>query len=128
MFGMEMIDVAIGIILVYLLLSLVATSIKEAFETVIRARAVFLERGIRELLGGMTEGAPLLKPLYDHPLVSALYFGNYQLPAWANSRVSLFAKRWFGRNLPSYIPASMFARTCSTRDSVTGTRTRCRVS
>jgi hypothetical protein len=98
MFGSRILDVAIGLALVYLLLSLVASAIREAFEGFVRSRAVELERGIRGLLGDMS-GEGLARAFYEHPLISGLYQGPYW-PA---------ARRFFGRNLPTYIPAESFA-------------------
>ena len=50
MFGSEILDVAIGVALVFLMMSFLATAIREAIESVVKARAVYLERGIRQLL------------------------------------------------------------------------------
>ena len=96
MFGSEILDVAIGLILLFLLLSLVCSSIKEAFETVFKYRARDLERGIREIFGD-TDRTGLVAQFYKHPLVNALFRGPYN----GNS---------IG-NLPSYIPARTFALT-----------------
>jgi hypothetical protein len=57
-FGLEVLDVAIGIALVYFLFSLVAASIVEAIESVIKSRAMFLERGVRELLDDRSGTCP----------------------------------------------------------------------
>lgn len=127
MFGSEILDVLIGLALVFLLLSLVASALREALEAVFRTRGVYLERGIRELLDAREKPAmsvTWLKPgintppaaaaspqidlataLYEHPLISALYHKDYR-PAthkWARIR------RWFGgHNLPAYIPSANF--------------------
>ncbi|MEX2283837.1 MAG: hypothetical protein WEE89_15235 [Gemmatimonadota bacterium] len=50
MLGSEILDVAIGLVLVYLLLSFVCSAIREAIEAVLKSRAVHLEAGIRERL------------------------------------------------------------------------------
>src|SRR5690349_15032350 len=50
MFNSAIIDTAIGIIFVYLLLSLICSAIGEAIEAIMRNRAADLERGIRELV------------------------------------------------------------------------------
>jgi hypothetical protein len=93
MFGSAILDVAIGLILVYLLFSLIATAARELIELILKRRAVNLERGIRELLNN---NAALAASLYAHPLVSALYGGDY---ATAQKKGAL----------PSYIPARNFA-------------------
>ncbi len=50
MFNSAIIDTAIGIIFVYLLLSLICSAVGEAIESIMRNRAADLERGIRELV------------------------------------------------------------------------------
>jgi hypothetical protein len=60
MFNSGIIDTAIGIVFIYLLLSLIASAVAEAVEAIMRNRASDLERGIRELItdrrstGGVT--------------------------------------------------------------------------
>jgi hypothetical protein len=94
MFGSEILDVAIGLIFVYLLLSLICSAANEMIEAWLKNRASDLERGIRELLND-NDGTGLVQKLYEHPLVYSLFKGTYN-PA-DNS------------NLPSYIPARNFA-------------------
>lgn len=110
MFGSEVLDVAVGLVLVYLLLSLFATAVREALESVFKTRAVFLEAGIRELLDDRS-GVRLAKDFYEHPLIFSLYRGDYDEgvetrrandPARARERVT-------GANLPTYIPSASFA-------------------
>ena len=98
MFGLEILDVAIGIVVVYCLFGLLAASIREAVESVVKSRAVHLERGIRELLDD-PDGTGLAKQLYEHPLVQSLYRGRFKEQA----------KRFRGATLPTYIPAGQFA-------------------
>src|SRR5689334_8761953 len=98
MFGSTILEVAIGLSLMFLMLSLVASAIREGIEGVIKARAVNLERGIRTLLDD-PEGAGLTRTFYEHPLISSLYQDSYQ-PA---------VDRFFGRTLPTYIPSASFA-------------------
>jgi hypothetical protein len=95
MFGSQVLEVAIGLVLMYLLLSLIASSIREAIESQLKSRAGDLEAGIRELLQD-PGGAGLTKALYEHPLVFGLFKGAYDP---STSR----------RNLPSYIPSGSFA-------------------
>jgi hypothetical protein len=87
-------DVAIGLILVYLVLSLVSSAVNEIFEGFLKHRAIDLERGLRELLADK-DGTGLCKRLYEHPLVFGLFQGSYN-PATP-------------KNLPSYIPSRNFA-------------------
>src|SRR5436190_7506352 len=59
MFNSAVIDTAIGVVFVYLLLSLICSAVGEAIESIMRNRAADLERGIKELvtdektIGGM---------------------------------------------------------------------------
>ena len=98
MFGSEILDVAIGLVLIFLMLSLIASAIREAVEGFVKSRAVELERGIRCLLDD-PKGQGMAKSLYEHPLVCSLYPGEYQV----------IEDRFRGRTLPTYIPARNFA-------------------
>ena len=98
MFGSRILDVAIGLALIFLMLSLIASGVREAVEAIVKSRAVELERGIRSLLDDR-DGTGMARALYQHPLVYSLYPGTYE-PA---------AKRFRGRMLPDYIPARNFA-------------------
>ncbi len=110
----ESIDVAAGLVFVYLFMSILATIVREAFEGFVKRRARNLEKGLIELLcdqpgdsGGKTKtsktlaGYDMLKAFYDHPLIMSLYQGRYTIPPKRN-----FAQ---GRKLPSYIPSAHFA-------------------
>ena len=94
MFGSEILDVAIGLVMLFLLVSLICSSIKEAFETVLNHRAKDLERGLREMLGDLKR-EHVVPALYKHPLIDGLFKGEY-----------VAGKT---RNLPSYIPSRTFA-------------------
>jgi len=104
MLGLEILDVAIGIIFVYLLVSIVCASIREGLAAWLKTRAAYLECGIRELLHDKM-GAGLATAFYTHPLIYSLFSGGYS-PRTAYKYPSLFAK---GGELPSYIPARNFA-------------------
>lgn len=91
MFGLDMLDVAVGVIVIYLFLSLAASAIQEMIESALKYRASDLERGIKELLQGDEN---LVEKFYEHPLVAGLYPGGYKKK---------------GKDLPSYIPAKTFA-------------------
>lgn len=90
MFGSSIIDIAIGMIFIYLLLSLICSAANELIERYSRKRAKDLENGIKEML----ESPNLVKSLYEHPLVYSLFQKPYSPAA---------------KNLPSYIPARNFA-------------------
>ncbi len=98
MLGSNILEVAIGLALMFLMLSLVASAVREGIEGIIKARAVNLERGIRALLNDK-DGTGLARTFYEHPLIYSLYQDKY-LPV---------ARRFFGRKLPTYIPARSFA-------------------
>jgi hypothetical protein len=107
MFNSEILDVAIGLIFVYLLLSLMCSAANEIIELWLKNRSADLERGLRELLND-DKGTGLVKDLYSHHLVNGLFKGQYNEALY--SGFSGWVKRLFGRGqLPSYIPARNFA-------------------
>lgn len=95
MFGSAMLDVIIGLVLVYLLLSLMCSAIRESIASARRARSRGLAAGIAELLRNDTA---LVRAFYEHPQIWSLYRGDYDSAARSNK-------------LPSYIPARSFAVT-----------------
>jgi hypothetical protein len=108
MFGSAILDVLIGLVTVFLLMSLSATAIREAFEAAFKSRGVWLERGIRELLGDDSEqpkegtgknAKSVTQKFYEHPLIYSLYRGTYKS----------VRNRKLGRFLPTYIPAKNFS-------------------
>lgn len=101
-----MLDVAIGIVFVFVLLSTVCSAIREGIEAKLKTRAAYLEQGIRELLHDL-DGKGLAHSFFNHPLIFALYSGGYGGAAQdAKQRPKLLAR---GGSLPSYIPARSFA-------------------
>ena len=110
MLGSEVLDIALGLILVYLLLSLFATAVREAVESKVKARAVFLEMGIRELLGDPA-GNGLAKAFYQHPIIFSLYQGAYRenTKRTATGETAKTGERMTGGNLPAYIPSRSFS-------------------
>jgi len=94
MFGSEVLDVAIGLVFIYLVLSLICSAACEAIEAVLKSRSLYLKRGLQELLNDPS-GKELVAELYSHPLVCSLFIGQYDP-----------SKRG---NLPSYIPPGNFA-------------------
>lgn len=89
MFGSAIIDVAVGLIFVYLLLSLVCSALGEIVAQLLKLRSKTLEEAVQRIL---TDDAVRQK-FYSHPLISSLSkkFGNNQLLS------------------PSYIPSRNFA-------------------
>ena len=98
MFGMQTLDVVIGISVVFFLFSLLVSAVREAFEALLKTRAVHLELGIRELLDD-AEGSGLSAQVYRHPQLFALYQGAF----------TAVKKRSTGGGLPTYVPARQFA-------------------
>jgi len=85
------IDVAIGIVFIYLLLSLVCTSISEIISQILAIRSKTLEKSIQNLLND-PDAAGLASEFYSHPLISSLSRKGKSI--------------WKAR--PSYIPSRIF--------------------
>jgi len=105
-------EVAIGMALIYLLLSLFCTAINEAIAGILGSRAKNLEKGIKSLFtdglktkattganGAAIPAVTLAQAIYAHGLVQSLYKSTAsELPGWT-----------IGSSLPSYIPARTFS-------------------
>lgn len=108
MFGSTILDVAIGVIFVFILVSVICSAIREGIESLLKTRAAHLEHGIRELLNDRA-GNGLAKDLFQHPLVAALYANDFETarrPRDGQKRPWALAR---GGHLPSYIPSRSFA-------------------
>jgi hypothetical protein len=103
LFGSTVLDVAVGLIFVYLLLAIICTSINEWIAGIFGLRAKTLELGIRQLLDQQPKPAKpgdsataatdkdwLITEFYKHPLVTGMKKSGEH---------------------PSYIPARTFATT-----------------
>ena len=104
MFGSQILEVAIGVVFVYILVSIICSAIREGIEGFLKTRAAYLEKGIRELLHD-PDAAGLAQQVYRHPLINSLFAGDY-VPSSVKELGSKFAR---GGNLPSYIPSKNFA-------------------
>src|SRR6185503_8116529 len=106
MFNSNILDVAIGMIFIYLLLSLMCSAANEIIELLLKKRAIDLERGIRELLcpGSESGTDDIVAKLYNHALINNLFGGTYE-----ESRIGSKLRRVMRTQLPSYIPARSFA-------------------
>src|SRR6266849_6014836 len=94
MFGSNILDIAIGVVFVYLLLSLICSAINEALASMLQKRSSNLFEGIKNLLND-PEFTGLAQQLYNHGLID----GISQNAADVNKP-----------NLkPSYIPAAHFS-------------------
>jgi len=87
MFGSSIVDVAIGLTLVFLLTGVLCTAVMEAVSSFLALRSTTLEEGLRHFLDD-PKGAGLAAELYKHVQISGLS----------------------GAGKPSYIPAENFAR------------------
>jgi hypothetical protein len=106
MFGLQILDIAIGLIFVYLLLALICTTASELLAGLFDRRSRNLFIGIRGLLEdevvrlknpqnpGDPKGKGLVDLFYEHPLIKALH-GRQTMGE--------------GRSKPSYIPSRTFA-------------------
>src|SRR5476649_1918078 len=75
MLNSETLEVAIGMVFLFLMMSLICTAIKEWIEALLKWRAMDLERALRNMLDdpdGKTTQA-----LYKHPIIYSLFQGTY---------------------------------------------------
>jgi hypothetical protein len=93
MFGSSIIDIAIGVVFVFLLVSVIASTINEIILSFLNMRGKELLTGLQTLLDD-TDASGLVHKLYNHGQI----FGLFQGP---------FDPKKPG-NLPSYIPAQNF--------------------
>lgn len=105
-------DVAIGLVLVYLLLSLICSALTEAVENLVtRYRGKKLCEGLYELFGGNVDNNTsfkLLKEFYQNPLIYGLYHGDVEMKQSQKIGTSR-PKLQLSSNLPSYIAPKTFA-------------------
>lgn len=131
-------DIAIGLIFVYLILSLLASEIQELITTVLQWRAEHLKKSIEVLLGGKEESKQtrearqLANELYNHPLIKDLNQEAKGVLARGVRQVGqrLFAayqkltksENTFGseKSGPSYIPPDFFAVTLMDKLGIRG--------
>lgn len=107
MISLKTLDVGIGMALMFLFVSVICSAVREIGELAVKTRASSLAAAIGEMLDNA--GSPArLAAFYDHPLIAALYKGDYDdaVVGWLRSWIP-----FVGRNkLPSYIPAANFAQ------------------
>lgn len=127
-------EIALGLIFIYLTLSLVASEIQEILSALFQWRAEHLKRSIEQLLAGdgfnarsksdrqnSKDAKTLADRLYSSPLIENLnYEAQGRLASWLRAilhgigavyRTLTFSRNVFGRKTsgPSYIPAETFA-------------------
>lgn len=102
MFDSAVLEVTIGVLVVFLLVSTVCTAIREGIESWLKTRAAYLEAGIRELLADL-DGKGVASAFFNHPLIYSLFSGQYRPGARSRSAFES------GGKLPSYISGRSFA-------------------
>jgi len=121
MFGSQVLDVGIGLVMLFAFMSLIASALSEAIEAIVNVRAKQLEQGIRSLLDDPT-GKKITEQFFNHPLISILFPGSYSAslltppgkgdseksPNPNSARVSSMPWR-IRADLPAYIPSANFA-------------------
>jgi hypothetical protein len=101
-------DVAIGLIFVYLLVSLFVTALNEYISSFLNKRSEYLLSRVQSLLGGdgsekkTGEWSPEMCSVWNHPLISALK-SHSTTEDHCTKRGALL------KNAPSYIPGKTFA-------------------
>lgn len=96
--GSGILDVAIGLIFIYLTLSLTVTAANEMLAAWFKRRAWMLRKGIINLLDTPADA----ERLFQHPLIRGL---SQPRSSWSNVPVL----RWLFAEGPSYIPSRTFA-------------------
>jgi hypothetical protein len=95
-FDSIILDVAIGVVFVYLLLSLLCSTVSELFARVFAWRSNTLAKGIQNLLDD-PDATGLAREFYQHPLIDSMD---------RDGKIDKWLKRY---SKPSYIPSSTFA-------------------
>jgi len=90
MFSNVYLDVAIGLVFIYLLYSLLVTAIQEMISSLLNYRGKVLYKAIRQMLCDKGEDV-LAQKFYNHPLLRKLTFQRHnKFPSYLNSET--FAK------------------------------------
>lgn len=72
MYLQEILEVVIGLVFMWLVLSISAMQFQEWIANLFKWRAKGMEGAIRSMLGGLDEGQELTEILYKHPLIAGL--------------------------------------------------------
>ncbi|MEM8858281.1 MAG: hypothetical protein AAGD96_08175 [Chloroflexota bacterium] len=107
MFGSATLEIAIGMIFIFLLLSLVCSTINEWIASILNLRGKTLQSGIRRLLED-PDGKWLAGEFYNHPVIRGLSRGESQvvLPSYISAEtfttvlMDLLAPQEFGNPKP----------------------------
>lgn len=88
MFGIESLEVMIGIITIYLIFALACTAIVEAISTWLNVRSSNLETALEEFLhGSVDEGKNFTEAFFAHPVVQTLSEGDDGRPSYINPEI-----------------------------------------
>src|SRR2546423_12440234 len=111
MSGWPILDVAIGLALIYLLLSTICSSLAEGIESQLRARSKYLQRGIATLLGDSEKAA---EQFYVHPVIAS--FINHEGDSLVRKLFRMVKNKIGGEKIvdhadqrPTYLPGDKFA-------------------
>lgn len=86
LFNSTVLDVIIGLVFVYLLLSILCTAANECVAALTRRRGKMLKKGIQQLLENQPAGSDeLLQAFYKHPLITSLIHDSNH-PAYLSPR------------------------------------------
>jgi hypothetical protein len=114
MFGSQVLEVGIGMAMLFALMSLIASALQEYLETLLKVRADHLEQAIRNILDDPRGTNKVVDKFFNDPMISILYNGKYD-SAKLDTRSSddsargASMPRAIRANLPSYIPSANFA-------------------
>ncbi|MGH1396372.1 MAG: hypothetical protein ACRAVC_20420, partial [Trichormus sp.] len=127
-------DVTIGLVFIYLILSLLASEIQELITTVLQWRAVHLKKSIEILIAGDVRSSEeesiiqFVNNLYNHPLIKSVnqeskgfisilprkliwFISNLPVNLSLSGKNQQLAAQTAQHSAPSYIPADTFAAT-----------------
>jgi hypothetical protein len=77
LFNSAVLDVAVGLVFVYLLLAIVCTAANEWIAALLKSRSKLLKEALGQLLGGQTIGGrkddkTFLDAFYHHPIITGM--------------------------------------------------------
>jgi hypothetical protein len=98
MFSLDILEVVIGLAFIYMILSLITTTLTEFISQIFAMRASNLRRGVQTLLYDL-DNTGLARKFYEHPLIKSLGHQRTMLSALGR------------QSMPSYINPRTFAQT-----------------
>jgi hypothetical protein len=83
MFGLDTLNVLVGLVTVYLAVAVACTAVVESITGWLKVRSRNLEAGLHELLAGQLNPAtPFAQAFFSHPLVNSLSKGRDGRPSY----------------------------------------------